>query len=93
MCIIFLTNISIVQASGAFPAQISQQGRLVQTFLRQPVDQTAKQGDHVTLPCQVENKRGSFTDNTNTFFETDWKTYVTKTKGIEVSPFKETKTF
>ena len=56
--IIFLTSISIVQASGAFQAQISQPGRLVQTFLRQPVDQTAKQGDHVTLPCQVENKRG-----------------------------------
>ena len=58
MCIIFLTNISTVQASGAFPAQISQPSRLAQTFLRQPVDQTAKQGDHVTLPCQVENKRG-----------------------------------
>ena len=29
-----------------------------QTFLRQPNDQTAKVGDHVTLPCQVTNKKG-----------------------------------
>ena len=58
ICIVFLTNISTVTASGTFPAQISQPGRLVQTFLRQPVDQTAKQGDHVTLPCQVDTKRG-----------------------------------
>ena len=31
---------------------------LEQIFLRQPVDQTAIQAEHVTLPCQVENKRG-----------------------------------
>ncbi len=31
---------------------------LPQTFLRQPVDQTAIQGEHVTLPCRVSNKRG-----------------------------------
>ena len=29
-----------------------------QEFLRQPNDQTAKVGDHVTLPCQVTNKKG-----------------------------------
>ena len=33
-------------------------GALPQTFIRQPVAQTAIQGEHVTLPCQVENKRG-----------------------------------
>ena len=29
-----------------------------QEFLREPPDQTAKVGDHVTLPCRVKNKRG-----------------------------------
>ena len=29
-----------------------------QEFLREPNDQTAKVGDHVTLPCQVTNKKG-----------------------------------
>lgn len=29
-----------------------------QEFIRQPHDQTAKVGDHVTLPCRVKNKRG-----------------------------------
>ena len=59
-CVFFilLLNISKVQTSGSFLSQMEKPGRLVQTFLRQPVDQTAKQGEHVTLPCQVENKRG-----------------------------------
>ena len=55
---VLLLNISNVQTSGSFLSQIEKPGRIVQTFLRQPVDQTAKQGEHVTLPCQVENKRG-----------------------------------
>ena len=29
-----------------------------QEVLRRPVDQQAIQGEHVTLPCQVKNKRG-----------------------------------
>lgn len=29
-----------------------------QEFMREPPDQTAKVGDHVTLPCRVQNKRG-----------------------------------
>ena len=57
-CVLFLTNICVVQTTGAFSSHIYQPGGLVQTFIRQPVDQTAKQGEHVTLPCQVENKRG-----------------------------------
>ena len=34
------------------------EGVAQQVFLREPVDQTAIQGEHVTLPCRVENKRG-----------------------------------
>jgi len=30
-----------------------------QTFVREPGDQTATQGEHVTLPCRVANKRGT----------------------------------
>ena len=33
--------------------------RPAQSFLREPPDQTAKVGDHVTLPCQVTNKKGT----------------------------------
>ena len=29
-----------------------------QRFLREPTDQTAIQGAHVTLPCRVANKKG-----------------------------------
>ena len=29
-----------------------------QVFLREPIDQTAIQGEHVTLPCRVQSKRG-----------------------------------
>ena len=31
----------------------------VQRFLREPYDQTASVGEHVTLPCRVENKEGN----------------------------------
>ena len=31
----------------------------VQRFLREPADQTASVGEHVTLPCRVENKEGN----------------------------------
>ena len=30
-----------------------------QRFLREPPDQTASVGEHVTLPCRVENKMGN----------------------------------
>ena len=30
-----------------------------QRFLREPPDQTAGVGEHVTLPCRVENKMGN----------------------------------
>ena len=29
---------------------------VVQKFVREPPDQTAAEGEHVTLPCRVENK-------------------------------------
>ena len=32
---------------------------LEQRFLREPPDQTASVGEHVTLPCRVENKMGN----------------------------------
>ena len=32
---------------------------LEQRFLREPPDQTAAVGEHVTLPCRVENKEGN----------------------------------
>ena len=31
---------------------------VVQKFMREPPDQTAAEGEHVTLPCRVENKVG-----------------------------------
>ena len=31
----------------------------VQKFMREPPDQTAAEGEHVTLPCRVENKVGN----------------------------------
>ena len=33
-------------------------GILAQSFLREPFDQIAAVGEHVTLPCRVINKRG-----------------------------------
>ena len=33
--------------------------QLVQKFMREPPDQTAAEGEHVTLPCRVENKVGA----------------------------------
>ena len=38
--------------------QVLGNGIPPQEFIRQPHDQTAKVGDHVTLPCRVKNKRG-----------------------------------
>ena len=32
---------------------------VVQKFMREPPDQTAAEGEHVTLPCRVENKVGN----------------------------------
>ena len=56
---ILISNICLMKISEAFSSShIVQPRGLVQTFIRQPVDQTARQGEHVTLPCQVENKRG-----------------------------------
>ena len=55
---ILISNICLMKISEAFSSHIVQPRGLVQTFIRQPVDQTARQGEHVTLPCQVENKRG-----------------------------------
>ena len=31
---------------------------IVQKFVREPPDQTAAEGEHVTLPCRVDNKIG-----------------------------------
>ena len=33
--------------------------QLLQKFMREPPDQTAAEGEHVTLPCRVENKVGA----------------------------------
>ena len=32
--------------------------QIVQKFVREPPDQTAAEGEHVTLPCRVHNKVG-----------------------------------
>ncbi|XP_059093510.1 irregular chiasm C-roughest protein-like [Tigriopus californicus] len=53
-------------ATGGFKTALAQltkgdgtdNGIAPQKFLRQPADQTAIQGEHVTLPCRVENKLG-----------------------------------
>ena len=42
-----------------FATHVAANGIPPQEFLREPHDQTAKVGDHVTLPCRVKNKRGS----------------------------------
>ena len=45
----------ILTSSFTFSLTSSQ---LVQKFMREPPDQTAAEGEHVTLPCRVENKVG-----------------------------------
>ena len=30
--------------------------KVIQKFVREPPDQTAAEGEHVTLPCRVDNK-------------------------------------
>ena len=39
-------------------SQAGAGGILAQSFLREPFDQIAAVGEHVTLPCRVINKRG-----------------------------------
>ena len=56
--ILLARNIYSAHTSGIYSSHNSHPRGLVQTFRRQPVAQTAIQGEHVTLPCQVENKRG-----------------------------------
>ena len=37
----------------------STSSQLIQKFMREAPDQTAAEGEHVTLPCRVENKVGA----------------------------------
>jgi len=37
---------------------ICAHGEEQQSFLREPFDQTAREGEHVTLPCRVTNRKG-----------------------------------
>jgi len=53
VCATLLMLLSL--AAGMVDGQQQQQQ---QVFLREPVDQTAIQGEHVTLPCRVQNKKG-----------------------------------
>ena len=41
------------------PSSFSSSAVTVQKFMREPPDQTAAEGEHVTLPCRVENKVGN----------------------------------
>ena len=34
----------------------SSTSSIIQKFVREPPDQTAAEGEHVTLPCRVDNK-------------------------------------
>ena len=35
---------------------LSSTSSIIQKFVREPPDQTAAEGEHVTLPCRVDNK-------------------------------------
>jgi hypothetical protein len=52
-----LTNI-LAQKPSRGNSQSGGGGILAQSFLREPFDQIAAVGEHVTLPCRVVNKRG-----------------------------------
>ncbi|XP_040583429.1 irregular chiasm C-roughest protein [Lepeophtheirus salmonis] len=50
---VIITHLTVVESS------IGESTPSPQVFLREPVDQTARQGTHVTLPCRVNNKQGT----------------------------------
>ena len=49
---------SLAQKLPRGTSQAGSGGILAQSFLREPFDQIAAVGEHVTLPCRVINKRG-----------------------------------
>ena len=49
---------AIPQKASRVISQAGGGGILAQSFLREPFDQIAAVGEHVTLPCRVINKRG-----------------------------------
>ena len=52
------TSIVTIIMSAGFSGSQSTRTPLVQKFVREPPDQTAAEGEHVTLPCRVHNKIG-----------------------------------
>ena len=52
---LLLFSAAAVGSASAFP---QQQPKNTQSFLREPFDQIASEGEHVTLPCRVVNKEG-----------------------------------
>ena len=58
-CLILISVLqSQVFCKKLLASQATLSGPLVQSFLREPFDQIAAVGEHVTLPCRVINKRG-----------------------------------
>lgn len=60
---LFLLFLCALQPAASTPTEPSLApngpgGPQPQIFLREPTDQTAIQGTHVTLPCRVKNKKG-----------------------------------
>ena len=51
-------TILVIISSSSFSSS-SSSVVTVQKFMREPPDQTAAEGEHVTLPCRVENKVGN----------------------------------
>lgn len=53
-----LTTMIILVVAGSSVIDGQRLSSSVQSFLREPFDQIATVGEHVTLPCRVINKRG-----------------------------------
>ena len=57
LVLLFIGSVS-TQKTSRGSSQAGGGGILAQSFLREPFDQIAAVGEHVTLPCRVINKRG-----------------------------------
>lgn len=59
LCLLLIGSVTaLAQKSSRGNSQAGGGGILAQSFLREPFDQIAAVGEHVTLPCRVINKRG-----------------------------------
>ncbi len=56
--VLLLVGSVSTQKTSRGSSQAGGGGILAQSFLREPFDQIAGVGEHVTLPCRVINKRG-----------------------------------